>query len=67
MPATLMPSPTRELLPWLIFALLSMLLAAVGPLPLPAHYHEFVDTRTLEGVPNALNVFSNVGFFVVGV
>jgi hypothetical protein len=29
-------------------------------------YHQFVDARTLLGVPNALNVLSNVAFAVVG-
>ncbi len=29
-------------------------------------YHEFFDTRTIAGVPNALNVLSNAGFLVVG-
>jgi hypothetical protein len=37
-----------------------------GPIPQPADYHHFADTRTLYGLPNALNVVSNVFFFFVG-
>jgi hypothetical protein len=30
-------------------------------------YHAFIDTRAIAGVPNFWNVFSNVGYLVVGV
>src|SRR5262249_27797187 len=30
-------------------------------------YHRFVDDRTFLGIPNALNVLSNIPFFVVGI
>jgi hypothetical protein len=36
------------------------------PLPQPLDYHRFADARTILGVPNALNVLSNVPFAVVG-
>ncbi len=39
---------------------------AYGPIPQLAHYHEFADARALLGLPNALNVLSNVGFAAVG-
>jgi hypothetical protein len=32
----------------------------------PESYHHFADDRTLAGIPNCLNVVSNVGFLVVG-
>jgi hypothetical protein len=40
---------------------------SVGPLPQPAEYHRFADTRTLFGVPNFWNVVSNVPFALVGI
>jgi len=41
-------------------------LILVPGIPLGAHYHEFADTRTAFGLPNALDVLSNIPFFVVG-
>lgn len=37
-----------------------------GPIPQPERYHQFADGRTLWRIPNALNVLSNVPFFLVG-
>ncbi|HEY7312187.1 MAG TPA: ceramidase domain-containing protein [Gemmataceae bacterium] len=37
------------------------------PLPQSAAYHRFADDRTFLGVPNLLNVVSNVPFLIVGV
>jgi hypothetical protein len=34
--------------------------------PQDARYHDFADQRTLLGIPNMVNVLSNVGFFAVG-
>ncbi|HVH41173.1 MAG TPA: hypothetical protein VM925_02485 [Labilithrix sp.] len=42
------------------------LLWSEGPIAQPAGYHRFADTRTLYGIPNALNVLSNIPFFLVG-
>lgn len=42
-----------------------LLLAA--PLPQPQEYHRFADDRPMLGVPNMLNVASNLPFLVVGV
>src|SRR5262249_56188652 len=36
-------------------------------IPQPQSYHAFADDRTMLGVPNFLNVASNLPFFVVGV
>lgn len=36
-------------------------------MPLGASYHVFADQRTLLGIPNALDVLSNLPFFLVGV
>jgi hypothetical protein len=36
------------------------------PIPQPLAYHDFADQRTLFGVPNALNVLSNLPFLFVG-
>jgi hypothetical protein len=38
-----------------------------GPAPQPLSYHRFKDGRSLLGLPNALNVLSNLPFLLVGV
>jgi ceramidase len=40
---------------------------AVPPIPQDLGYHEFADQRSCPGVPNCLNVASNLPFLVVGV
>lgn len=35
-------------------------------IPQPESYHAFADTRTMQRVPNALNVLSNIPFAIVG-
>jgi hypothetical protein len=37
------------------------------PTPQPLDYHHMADARTLLGIPNALNVLSNLPFAIVGV
>jgi hypothetical protein len=39
---------------------------ALPQIPQPAWYHNFADTRTLLGVPNAIDVLSNLPFIIVG-
>jgi hypothetical protein len=46
---------------------LALLFLISGPIPQDAAYHGFADQRTLLGVPHALNVLSNLPFFLVGV
>ncbi len=58
---------TRE---WLLAAITFAAIVGamfVAPIPQDEAYHAFVDTRTLLGVPNFWNVFSNVGYLVVGI
>ena len=40
--------------------------AMLPPIPQDLGYHDFADRRTLAGIPNTLNVLSNLLFFVVG-
>ncbi len=47
----------------LAFVLMFLLVDAI---PQWASYHEFSDSRTLLGIPNALNVLSNLPFFLFG-
>ena len=42
-------------------------LGFVSRIPQPLAYHDFADQRTLFGIPNALNVLSNLPFFFVGI
>ncbi len=46
--------------------LLILLVALQGPMPQDPAYHNFADQRALAGVPNALNVLSNLPFLLVG-
>lgn len=38
----------------------------VGRIPQPLDYHNFADDRTMVGIPNALNVLSNLPFVIFG-
>lgn len=38
----------------------------IDALPQNTNYHSFADTRSLWGIPNAGDVFSNIGFVIVG-
>jgi hypothetical protein len=54
---------------WLPAAAMGVAIAAMllhGRIAQPEHYHEFADTRTLFGLPNAADVLSNIGFALVG-
>ena len=68
-PLTLSPAAFRvRLLTLAGVALLGAVpLAAHGPIPQDPAYHHFRDDRTLLGVPNALNVLSNLPFLLLGV
>lgn len=47
-------------------ALLGILAVAWPAMPQPLSYHAFADCRTIFGVPNFLNVLSNLPFFIAG-
>jgi predicted membrane channel-forming protein YqfA (hemolysin III family) len=54
---------------WALVAVLALTAAGallVPPIPQDPAYHRFADDRALLGVPNALNVLSNLPFTVVG-
>ncbi len=58
---------------WRISLLILTVLAAatiiflLAPIPQDEAYHNFADQRTLLGIPNCLNVLSNVLFLIVGI
>lgn len=60
---------------WRVWLLILAVAAAVAlalvflhsPVPQSEAYHNFADHRTLFGIPNCLNVLSNVLFIVVGI
>ena len=55
---------------WLLAALIGVMVvvtAFVPPVPQDPAYHHFADVRPALGVPNFLNVVSNLAFLVVGV
>jgi hypothetical protein len=45
---------------------LALLFLLRGPIAQDVAYHAFADTRTLFGVPHALNVISNLPFLIIG-
>lgn len=54
---------------WLLAILCVVALIAmffVPRIPQDPAYHDFIDSRALLGVPNFWNVFSNVGYLIVG-
>jgi hypothetical protein len=55
---------TRPNLALVAAALLVLAMAVAGPIAQPAHYHDFADQRSLFGIPNALDVLSNLGFLL---
>lgn len=60
-----MKTVLRNLPPWLLLAAIIAMLAH-GPIAQPLHYHQFADDGALLGLPNAANVGSNLGFFLLG-
>lgn len=55
---------------WVLIAVTVVALVAmvfVPRIPQDPAYHLFMDTRTIAGVPNFWNVFSNIGYLLVGV
>jgi hypothetical protein len=60
------PGDTTRWIPTAVFALTASAMLLHGPIAQLDHYHEFADTRTLFGLPNAADVLSNAGFALVG-
>lgn len=49
-----------------LFVVVAVVLALRSPIRQPLAYHDFADQRTLLGVPNFMDVFSNLLFLVAG-
>ena len=60
-----MPNGTRYIIALTVLAVAAALLLPAMPQPLD--YHDFADGRTLFGIPNFLNVVSNLGFLFAGI
>lgn len=58
---------TRTYTLYSVFGIGVLVLALWPPVTLSAAYHDFADRRLILGIPNGLNVLSNVLFFLVGV
>ncbi len=54
----------------ILLALISLLILTgftiIGPIEQNPAYHQFADQRTMIGLPNALNVLSNIAFLMAG-
>jgi len=60
------PTPARLALLAVLSAVSVLAALALDPVAQDPAYHRFADTRALLGVPNALNVLSNLPFLVLG-
>lgn len=59
----------QEIRKWsaaLVVVLIVLVLWWHGPIPQFSHYHEFADQTQLAGISHAYDVFSNLGFLLVG-
>lgn len=59
----------RPIHPWsipLVLSALVLLTALLPALPQPQGYHRFADNREMLGLPNGLNVISNLSFLLTG-
>ncbi|CAM8972569.1 unnamed protein product [Rhodiola kirilowii] len=57
----------RTVATWIVAIICFLVLMIVTPsIPQSQEYHDFADQRNFFGIPNALNVLSNVPFLVVG-
>ena len=65
-PGRTAPGASWDLLLAVIAAVVALLSALLPSIPQDQAYHHFADGRTLLGIPNALDVLSNVAFAVVG-
>lgn len=64
-----LPRPVSEWRIWIVLATVLIAIVAVFSLPqIPQSeiYHNFADKRALFGIPNCLDVFSNLPFLLVG-
>lgn len=50
-----------------VSSILCVALFFIGRVPMGAGYHQFADQRTIFGIPNCLDVVSNIPFVLVGV
>ncbi|KAF5813831.1 putative alkaline ceramidase [Helianthus annuus] len=58
----------RTVTVWIVAIVSFVVLMFVTPsIPQDQEYHDFADQRQFFGMPNALNVISNVPFFIIGV
>jgi hypothetical protein len=61
-----MPLSRPETFLWFFVAVLFVLAIALPGVPQDTTYHHFADTRTLMGVPRAMDALSNLLFLVLG-
>ncbi len=62
------PPAPGVLVPIVVLSLLIILLFALTPnIPQDLGYHDFADKRTLLGIPNMVDVVSNLAFIVMGI
>src|SRR5258708_38578150 len=65
-PVPFYPADLLRLVPAAIVLIAVVTLVLHGPITQFADYHNFADHRAWLGIPNALDVLSNLGFAAVG-
>ena len=58
---------TRILILSVISVCTVVLIVLLDPIPQNLDYHRFIDTRPFAGIPNFLNVYSNLPYLLIGV
>lgn len=66
MPVMFLSRKARIAILWASVAAIALATALAPPYAQPESYHAFADRRALLGIPNALDVASNLAFLVVG-
>jgi len=66
-PGTIRYRYWREALLLLTIVLSFLAVTRIEPIPQPQSYHDFADRRDLGGIPNVLDVTTNLPFLLVGV
>jgi len=66
-PVPFYPADLLRLVPTAIVLIAVVVLVLHGPISQYADYHNFADHRAWLGIPNALDVLSNLGFAAIGV
>jgi len=61
------PTTSKRVLLWCIAILAVVSVGQIPPISQDLAYHQFADNKAYLGIPNMLNVFSNLPFLIIGI